>query len=208
MAEIPEDTYLPTMKPSSDGQSVLIMTADNTEDLEFFYPFYRFIEAGCKVDVVTPKGGKFEAKHGLGLKDTKIIEEAQCSNYDMLYIPGGKAPEKLKGEKAAISLVKEFVSSGKPIAAICHGPQVLAKAGVITGKNIAAWPEIEDEVTEAGAEYMDQPTVVDGQFITARWPADLPSHMAKTLEILMKSSRSQNAANKNASDTQQAARSA
>lgn len=197
MAEIPEDTYQPTSKAKNGAKSVLILTADKTEDLEFFYPFYRFTEEGFNVDVVTPKGGKFEGKQGLGLKETKKIADVSSSTYDLLYIPGGKAPAKLKDVDEAIELVKQFVASGKPIASICHGPQVLAKADVIKGKKIAAWPEVEEEVTEAGASYQNRETVIDGQFITARWPADLPAHVAATLQTLKSSM--QDAANKNTS---------
>jgi len=182
--KMPEDTYVPEMQSTNSGTSVLILTADNTEDLEFFYPYYRFTEAGCKVDVVTPEGGAFKAKHDLGLKSTKKIADVNCSDYQLLYIPGGKAPAELKKNDDALKLVRDFTTAKKPIAAICHGPQVLAAADVIKGKKLAAWPEVEAEVTEAGATYVNQQTVVDGQFITARWPGDLPSHLKKTLEAL------------------------
>jgi protease I len=187
MATIPKDTYLPETQPQKSATSVLILTANNTEDLEFFYPFYRFTEEGFNVDVVTPDGGAFKGKNGLGISQTKKITDVNAADYQLLYIPGGKAPAELKENSDAIALTKAFYKTGRPIAAVCHGPQVLAAAGVITGKNIAAWPEVEDEVEEAGANYMDQQTCVDGQFITARWPADLPFHLAKTLEVLKNS---------------------
>ncbi len=181
---IPDDTYAAAPLPNANGQAVLIITADNTEDLEFFYPYYRLLEAGFQVDVATPKGGEFKAKHGLGLKMTKEIKAMDASRYALLYIPGGKAPAALKKDEAVLALVKKFASGGKPIAAICHGPQVLAAAGVIQGKRISAWPEVEVEVQEAGATYVYEPTVVDGQFITGRWPADLPAHLAQVLKAL------------------------
>lgn len=197
MAQIPEDTFKPEMQPAAVSHSVLIITADKVEDTEFFYPYYRFVEEGFKVDVATPDGGEFKGKNGSGLKDTKKISEVKASQYDLLYIPGGKAPERLKKEDAAINLVKQYAASGKPIAAICHGPQLLAKAGVISGRRIAAWPEVEKEVVEAGAVYVNKATVLDAQFITGRWPGDLPSLTAKTLEVLKKASASSPSANKN-----------
>jgi len=187
MAEIPEDVYEPQTQSrvvGENGYNVLIITADKVEDLEFFYPYYRFIEAGCKVDVATPKGGDFKGKHDIGLTQSLKIEDVSADNYQLLYLPGGKAPAKLKDEKTVVELVRDFVASGKPIAAICHGPQILAAANVISGYEIAGWPEIEDEIKNAGAIYANAETVVDGQFITARWPADLPMHLKRTFEIL------------------------
>ncbi len=180
-----KDNYLPeTQAHDRNVLGVLILTADKTEDLEFFYPYYRFIEAGYRVDVATPGGGSFKAKHDLGLKETLKLADAIESDYALLYIPGGKAPAQLKDEELAVELVKAFVKSGKPVAAICHGPQLLAEADVIRGKRIAAWPDVRDEVEEAQATYVDAETVQDGLFITARWPGDLPSHMRAVLKTL------------------------
>jgi len=171
------------------ARGVLIITGNKVEDLEFFYPYYRFTEAGCRVDVATPDGGQFAGKHGLELQSSKRLEDVKASDYAMLYLPGGKAPEELKKNEKAIALVKEFVQSGKPVAAICHGPQLLAKADVIRGRKIAAWPEVEGELREAGATYQNLETVRDGLFITARWPGDLPSHMREVLQVLQGAGR-------------------
>lgn len=194
MAAIPDDTYVATLQRADKGQSILILTANDTQDLEFFYPYYRFIEAGYRVDVVTPKGGEFKGKMGMGLKQTKAIEDVDPGQYALLYIPGGKAPAELKKNDDALELTKRFVASGKPVSAICHGPQVLAAAGVIKGKRIAAWPEVEKEINDAGATYVNEATVTDGQFTTARWPGDLPAHLAATLKILDNSQQTQRTA--------------
>ncbi len=174
MFEKARDYYLPETRNAAANNAVLILTADKTEDLEFFYPYYRFIEAGYKVDVVTPDGGEFKGKQGLGLHETGKIKDVKPEAYMMLYIPGGKAPAELKKNEDAIDLVRIFAAAQKPIAAICHGPQLLAAARVIEGRKIAAWPEVRDEVEAAGAAYANEETVIDGQFITARWPGDLP----------------------------------
>lgn len=194
MPNIPSDTYTPQSQNRAGGKSVLIITADKTEDLEFFYPYYRFIEAGYKVDVVTPDGGKFEAKHGLGLPQSMKITDVDPAQYDLLYIPGGKAPAQLIKDENAVTLTKKFVATGKPVAAICHGPQLLAAAGVIKGKRIAAWPEVQPDVEKAGGIYIDRETEEDAQFITARWPADLPAHLAHTMERMNASSMRRNVA--------------
>lgn len=184
MSQIPDDIFKPETQNSNALKSVLIMTDDKTEDLEFFYPYYRFIEEGFHVDVATLDGGEFKGKHGTGIKETKKIADIDVASYDLLYVPGGKAPAKLRKNDEAVTLVRHFFETGKPIAALCHGPQVLAEAGIIQGKRIAAWPEIANEITEAGGSFINSETVVDGQIITGRWPGDLPAHLARTLEVL------------------------
>jgi protease I len=183
MTKIPNDTFVAPQTDAAD-KAVLILTADKVQDLEFFYPYYRFIEDGFKVDVVTPDGGELKCKNSMGIKETKKIEDVDINDYDMLYIPGGKAPQELKKNEGVLELVKSFAATGRPIAAICHGPQVLAAADLISGYNISAWPEVEDEINDAGATYLGKETVIDGQFITARWPGDLPSHLIHALEAL------------------------
>jgi len=188
MTQIPNDMYEPQARHQyGSDTSILMITTDGVEDLEFFYPYYRFIEEGYKVDVVTPDGGEFEGKMGMRLKETKKLHEVTPEKYDLLYIPGGKAPAQLKKDKSAIELTQRFAATGKPIASICHGPQLLAEADVIEGYTIAAWPEVQEELEKAGAKFVNQETCVDRQFITARWPGDLPAHLAKTLEILKQS---------------------
>src|SRR5690606_29942295 len=136
------------------NQKVLIITADKTEDTEFFYPYYRLTEAGYTVDVATPKGGKFEAKHGLGLQDSKSIDAVRPQDYALIYIPGGKAPAELRKNDAVIKFVKDYALLGKPIAAICHGPQVLISANLAMGKQMACWPEVKDELEAAGGRFV------------------------------------------------------
>lgn len=184
MAHVP-DNILTLENPNPMGpKSILMITANNTEDMEFFYPYYRFIEEGYRVDVATPSGGSFKGKMGYKVADTYSLDAVDAAHYDMLYIPGGKAPEELKKSDAAIELTRDFFDSGKPIAAICHGPQLLAAADVISGTAIAAYPEVEREIRGAGGVFVNEKAVVDGQFITARWPSDLPFHLARILDVL------------------------
>src|SRR6185312_11886690 len=102
------DIYQPETQNRDAARAILIITADQTEDLEFFYPYYRFLEAGYKVDVATPKGGAFKAKHGLGLQQTKKINDMKADNYVLLYIPGGKAPAELKNNVGVLNLTRDF----------------------------------------------------------------------------------------------------
>ena len=185
-----EDNHavVPVTSSRKKSEKVIIITANNTEDIEFFYPYYRLSEEGYTVDVVTPDGGKFEAKHGLGLKETKSISDVKPQDYALLYIPGGKAPAELRKNDKVLAFVKEFARAGKPIAAICHGPQVLIEAGRAVSRRVPdgrrARPEVGDEIKKAGGTFVDETCVVDGQFITARRPGDLPNHLLRVLEQL------------------------
>jgi protease I len=181
-----KDTMVAAAIPESIKKHAraIIITADDTQDLEFFYPYYRLTEEGYQVDVVTPRGGAFNAKNGMGLTHTKPIGGVKPDDYALLYIPGGKAPQELRKNKDVLAFVSVFAESGKPIAAICHGPQVLVSAELAFGRRMAAWPEIASEIVEAGGEFVDEELVIDGPFITARMPGDLPRHMAGVLEYL------------------------
>jgi len=190
MAEPAKDVYRSDHQNETAPRAILILTADKTEDLEFFYPYYRFLEAGFRVDVATPEGGEFKGKQGLGLKQTKKIKDMKADDYVLLYIPGGKAPAELKNNLDAINLVRKFCIGKKPVAAICHGPQLLAAAHVIDGRKLTAWPEVKDEVVVASGIYVDQETVTDGPFTTARWPGDLPAHLKQVLKELERTGRS------------------
>ena len=136
------------------------------------------------MDVATEDGGEFAGKHGLGLKESRAIDEVNAADYALLYLPGGKAPANLRNNEQVLDLVRAFYKSNKPIAAICHGPQILAAADVIQGKRIACWPEIQDEIEDAGATFVDEALVEDGQFITSRMPGDLHRHLYGVLKYL------------------------
>ena len=181
-----KDTFkaAPTPERLKKNQRVLIITADDTQDLEFFYPYYRLSEEGYDVDVATPKGGSFKGKMGMGLKQTQPIGQLRPQDYALIYIPGGKAPAELRKNREVVSFVKIFAESGKPIAAICHGPQVLVTADLVRGKKISAYPEVQKEVEEAGGRYADEALAIDGQFITARVPGDLPRHLCGVIDVL------------------------
>jgi protease I len=166
------------------NEKAIIITADNVEDLEFFYPYYRLSEAGYEVDIVSPSGGNIKGKHGYEIKNTKNIKAVKASDYILLEIPGGKAPEELRKDMDVIAFVRDFAATGKPIAAICHGPQVLASAGVIKGIRMTCWPEIKDEISDAGAIYADEALVESGQFISSRKPGDLPRYMDGIMNTL------------------------
>lgn len=184
-----QDYYQPTLDTDERLQSVLIITDNEMHDLEFFYPYYRFCEEGYHVDVATPKGGEVKGEFGMKLSETKSTADVDAADYSMLYIPGGKAPETLRKDQNALDIVRDFVNADKPIAAICHGAQVLVSADVVKNRRLAAWPEVRGEIEKSGGTFVNEPLVEDGIFITGRWPGDLPGHMARALEILATSER-------------------
>lgn len=186
-SDAPEkDTHATAPMPERlrNHQKVVIITADNVEDTEFFYPYYRFTEEGYTVDVVTPKGGEFKGKHGISLRNSRSIKDVRPQDYALLYLPGGKAPAELRKNDEVLQFVKTFARSGKPIAAICHGAQVLVSAELVQGRQIACWPEMAKEVALAGGTFVDEALVEDGQFITARMPGDLHRHLYGALHYL------------------------
>jgi protease I len=166
------------------SERIAILTGDKVEDVEFFYPYYRLTEEGYQVDVITPEGGTFVGKHGMGLNASKSIREVHPQDYALLYLPGGKAPEILREDGAVIAFVRAFAQSGKPIAAVCHGPQILVTADLVRGRTLAAYWEVAEEIEQAGGTFADEALKIDGQFITARIPGDLHRHLNGVLNVL------------------------
>lgn len=181
-----KDNYaaFPIAERMQKDTRIAILTGKGTEDLEFFYPYYRFMEEGYSVDVITEDGEDFEGKHGIGLSASKSVFDVNAQDYALLYLPGGKAPAHIRKNEAALQFVRDFAATGRTIASICHGAQILASAGLLHGKHVAAWPEIKAEIEQAGGIFIDEPLALDGQFVTARKPGDLPQHMSGTLQAL------------------------
>lgn len=189
-----KDTITSTKRADAAAPAVLILTGDKANELELFVPYYRFAEAGFQVDVATPEGGDVKGAHGTVLKHTKPVKDVQPARYALLYLPGGKAPAALRKDEQVLALVRQCVQAGMPVASICHGAQILAAANVIRGLRISAYPEVEDEIREAGGTFVNAPLVEDGLFITARWPGDLPGHLEAAMRALAKAPRRTKAA--------------
>ncbi|WP_326834923.1 DJ-1/PfpI family protein [Amycolatopsis rhabdoformis] len=173
---------VPTNEPRKGR--IAILTADKVEDLEFFYPYYRFVEAGYDVDVITPSGGALTGAAGLGIQQTLAVADVAASDYLLLYVPGGYAPVELNDSPAAVDFLRTFIASDRPIGLICHGPQVLVSAGLATGRRLAAWYGVRPEIEAAGGTWIDEPVVQDGNIFTARKPGDLPVEIHRILEHL------------------------
>jgi protease I len=152
----------------------VILVADGVEDLEFFYPYYRFQEMGIDVDVVSPRSGSVTGKHGYTIETKGTISGTKAEGCDIVILPGGKAPETLRSHPAALELVKHCFAEGKIVASICHGAQILISANVLDGRKATCAHSIKDDIIAAGADYRDEAVVVDGNLITSRTPEDLP----------------------------------
>ncbi len=164
----------------------LIISADNFEDTELLVPYYRFKEAGMEVVVAAPAPGKIRGKHGYEVAVDMTIAEVNPDRYDLLLLPGGKAPETVRKEPGAQDIARRFFAGNKPVAAICHGPQTLVSAGVLKGRRATCYRNVAEELREVGALYEDSEVVVDGNLVTSRQPADLPAFMRETMKLLAK----------------------
>lgn len=163
---------------------VLILAADNFEDSELLIPYYRFKEEGIQVEVASLKTGKITGKHGYEVEVDKIIDEVNADDYGLLILPGGKAPAVLRKERSVLEITQHFFAGNKPVAAICHGPQILISAGLLKGKRATCYKLVATEMKEAGADYQDRELVVDGNLITSRQPSDIPVFMREIMKIL------------------------
>ena len=154
---------------------VLMISADGFEDTELLVPFYRLQESRVDVDIASLAPDKITGKHGYEVEPTCTVDEVRPEAYDMLVLPGGKAPATLRESERVRSIAREFFERGMPVAAICHGPQILVSAGVLAGRRATAYATVQPELDEAGAVRMDEEIVVDGNLITSRKPGDLPA---------------------------------
>jgi protease I len=170
-------------------KKALIVSADLFEDSELLYPMYRLQEEGWQVDIATPGGKEITGKKGYSVAathDLKQMDDAGSCGYAALILPGGKAPAVLREMPEVMDIVRDYQSAGIPIAAICHGPQILISAKGVKGKKMTAYESVAEEVKAAGAEYLDEEVVVDGQIVTSRKPADLPAFMRELMKKLPK----------------------
>lgn len=160
----------------------LIISADNFEDSELLVPYYRLKEEGIDIDIASIKKGKIKGKHGYEVEANKTLGEVNPDDYDILILPGGKAPEEIRKEKAAHNVARHFFEKGKPVAAICHGPQTLISAGLLKGRHATCYRTVADEMKASGAIYEDKEVVVDGNLITSRQPSDLPAFLRELIK--------------------------
>ena len=160
----------------------LIISADNFEDSELLVPYYRLKESGVEVTVASLTRGNITGKHGYEVAVDKTLDEVNPDDYTLLVLPGGKAPAVVRKESKVLEIARSFFARSKPVAAICHGPQILISAGLLRGRHATCYKSVADELKEAGALYEDREVVVDANLVTSRQPADLPAFMRETMK--------------------------
>jgi protease I len=166
------------------GKKVLAVVGPRFQDQEALVPIRFLRERGAEVTVAGIEVMTIQAIHGATLEVDKTIEEVDPADFDALLVPGGKSPAYLREYPAVLDFVRRFSETGRPIAAICHGGQLLAAAGLVKGLRMTGWPGIRAEMEEAGALFVDEPVVVDRNVITSRYPEDLEA-FDSTLEELL-----------------------
>jgi len=171
--------------PALGDARVLILAADLFEDMELLYPLYRLREEDVEVTVASLGGKPVTGKKGHGPVAADIAtDDAAPLDYDALVIPGGYAPDKLRRDQHVLSVVRAFHRDGKPVAFICHAGWVPISAGILKGRRATSVDAIRDDMVNAGVDWVDEATVVDGNLISARTPADLGPCMKALLAAI------------------------
>lgn len=170
------------------GKKIAILATDGVERVEVEEPRGALHAAGARTELLSLHGGEINARQmdidpaGTFPVD-RTVAEASVGDYDGLLLPGGTMnPDQLRTDADAVAFVRAFTASGKPVAAICHGPWTLVEADAVRGRRLTSWPSIRTDLRNAGAEVVDEELVVDGSLITSRGPGDLPAFCGAIVE--------------------------
>src|SRR6476660_1353250 len=168
------------------GKRIAILVEQEFEDSELAGPRDALAAAGATVVMVGPvAGAEYRGKRGEAVVTSELAAgSARIKDFDALVIPGGHAPDKMRMRHAMVDLARDAVEGGKPVAAICHGPQLLISANVLRGRTLTCWPSIAIDVKNAGGLYVDKPVVEDGNLITSRKPDDVPAFSEAIIRAL------------------------
>jgi protease I len=169
------------------NHKVAILTEEGFEQVELTSPKAALEEAGAEVDVISPKKGKIKAwdhtNWGITIDVDKALDDVSPDDYDALMLPGGVLnPDKLRQNNEAVAFVASFLEEGKPVAAICHGPQMLIETDMIYGRRLTSYPSLQTDLKNAGADWVDEEVVVDNGLVTSRRPDDLEAFNKKMIE--------------------------
>ncbi|HYY80798.1 MAG TPA: type 1 glutamine amidotransferase domain-containing protein [Actinomycetes bacterium] len=168
------------------GKGVIALVEADYEDLELWYPVLRLREEGAEVVVAGLGAPSYTGKYGLVAEPDAHVDDLHMADFDGILVVGGWAPDKLRRSEKVLELVRQADAAGKLLGVICHGGWVPASAGVLKGRTMTCTVGIRDDVMNAGATYVDEPVVVDGNLVTARRPPDLPEYGAALVEALSK----------------------
>jgi protease I len=175
------------MSGKLDGKNVAILVADGFEQVEMTEPRKAAEQAGATTHIVSLKPGRVRGVNhdapGDWFEVDVTVDEARADDFDALILPGGvKNPDVLRTNEKAVAFVRSFVDSGKPVAAICHGPWTLVEADVVRGRTVTSWPSLKTDLKNAGANWVDREVVVDRGLVTSRKPTDIPAFNRKMVE--------------------------
>lgn len=162
----------------------LIVSSDFFEDNELLEPLRQLQAKGVEVDIAAPKMGVITGKHGKHVEARLALDAVHPERYDLLIVPGGKAPAYLRNNIQAVAIARHFLETNKPVAAICHGPQLLLATGLLAGRIATCYGDMKHELGAAGVHYQDRKVVVDRNLITSRRPADITAFMQAIFKIL------------------------
>jgi protease I len=166
--------------------NIAVIIADQFEDIEYSEPAKAFEAAGHRLTHIGINRGETVVgkKHGTRVTIDTAVDTVTVADYDALLIPGGYSPDRLRADENAVAFAKAFLDSGKPVFAICHGPQLLISAQALQGRKVTGWKSIVQDIKNAGAEFVDRDVVEDGNLISSRGPDDIPAFIDAALRKL------------------------
>jgi len=167
-----------------EGRRVAILAEDHYEDLELWYPYYRLQEAGAEVVVLGTGKARYESKHGYPVEPNGAVQDASADDWDAVLVPGGYAPDLMRRHPPLLGFVRAMDEAGKVVAFICHAGWVPISAGIVRGRKVTSVGAIKDDLVNAGAEWLDQEVVGDGNLISSRTPKDLPAYCRAIIAAL------------------------
>lgn len=167
------------------NKKVIALVDHDFEDLEHWYPVYRLQEEGAVIELAGPEANQiYYGKYGVPTTTDAAFSDVDSNNFDAILVPGGWAPDKLRRYPEVLTLVQEMNEAEKPIGQICHAGWVLISAGILEGKKVTSTPGIKDDMTNAGATWIDEPVVIDRHLVSSRRPPDLPDYAKTFADVL------------------------
>ncbi|WP_078410571.1 type 1 glutamine amidotransferase domain-containing protein [Priestia abyssalis] len=167
------------------GKKIIQLVSDEFEDLELWYPVLRLREEGAVVHIAGNKAGEeYIGKYGVPIVSDVSFHDIDPNEYDAILVPGGWSPDKLRRYEDILTMIRTMNEQEKPIGQICHAGWVLISAKILEGKKVTSTPGIKDDMMNAGAEWLDEPVVVDGHLVSSRRPPDLPDYMREFISVL------------------------
>ena len=173
----------------TDKKIAFLVATEGIEKAELVEPWQAVMNAGHSPVLISPEDGEVQLFEHLDKANTQAVDvtvsRARVDDYDALVLPGGVAnPDRLRTDEGAVSFVREFIATGKPVAAFCHAPWTLIEADAVRGKRLTSWPSLQTDIRNAGGTWVNEPAVVDGNLITSRKPDDIPAFNSALLEAL------------------------